>query len=66
MSRTPVTAGRARGSPAAAPDLIDRLEDSDQIVAQQAWQALRIITQKNLPLESHAWKEAMGIDDDLF
>jgi HEAT repeat protein len=47
------------GSPAAIPDLVRLLEDPDEGVARLAWQALRGITGRDLPLEAEAWQAVL-------
>ena len=45
-------------SPAALDELIDCLDHDDAIVRMAAWNALRAITKKELPLDAAAWSTA--------
>ena len=51
------------GSYAAAPALIDRLGDGDDVVVQAAWNALKAITGRKLPLDPKIWREELGLGD---
>lgn len=49
------------GSGQSAPELVNRLEDHDPGVARSAWQALRSVSGKDLPLDRAAWIEGLGL-----
>jgi hypothetical protein len=51
------------GSYAAAPALTDRLGDGDDVVVQAAWNALKAITGRKLPLDPKIWREELGLGD---
>jgi HEAT repeat protein len=47
------------GSASATPDLVRLLEDPEPGIAEHAWQALRAITGRDLPLDAEAWQAAL-------
>jgi HEAT repeat protein len=47
------------GSKRAAPYLLDALRDSEELVRNSAWSALKLLTAEDLPLEYAAWAQRL-------